>query len=790
MNLKQHLTYLTAVIFSTVIFFFYMSYRTINSNIDYELGIVNSEGVIDSVYVIRDNFSTPTIFSRNIDDLFFIFGKTVSSDRLFQFQMLKIFLNGEMSKFFGKDKIVQNSTSRLDSIVLKNQHLESDIFIKNLFLDDIADSLLIYLSEKNYSRIKNYCDGINDVVRKSKTISSIPFEIKKDLKSEEWKVKDVLKMYSLFSILTTIDLEKDLFISKLKNILTKEQFLYIAKQISTYSPDESLSKRDIKRQDNLFYESIYTIDNIEKSFLLKDYENFYFSSFFSKRHAYPFYSSVDEVYFQFHSSTKNYPSLYYPVNLINNESDKLNNSFKMNALTIVGLPFPIGAIFGNGNNKSEEKSRENKEFLFLAAPDSTAYSFKKRKITSKIEYRKKIRDIKIEIKNSSNLYLRSFYLEDGFLLSPLSQVEEDSLNNDIEYISFNKENLYESVNFLFSLFFEDDRIASLTNSGINGDKIDERNLPFLNYFFSKSNYKDPIEKYKKTISYINNKRMNDSLIKNELFLSYESSKRFTKLSLGNGFIDKYFDKEKRNISEVDSNSLVSRYNIAIFVFNEISNWNRINIKESRGSFFFNNFISKFIENSFSDEFSQEMESNKNSLLRYLKQNLGYSLNIINDKTGNLFLDNISTIDKVETFEQIFLKSLTDTDTTFNSTAGYGDDIQFLSSLYSDKFNTVLAPLKGVKIKINGNGLSFKKVADNVLPTFIYKISNEVENSNNGNQFIFAGGISENSLSTYYDDQLSFWKDDIYSDFFDLNLSKNLLDESIEKNNYLLIIPAK
>ncbi len=790
MQLKQHLTYLIAVIFSTVIFFFYMSYRTINSNIDYEVGIVNSQEVFDSVYVIRDNFSIPTVFSRNIDDLFFTFGKTISSDRLFQLQMLKIFLNGEMSKFFGKDKIVQNSSVKLDSIVLKNQHLESDMFIKNLFLDDIADSLLIYLSEKNHSRIKNYCDGINDVVRKSKTVSSIPFEIKKDIKSEEWIVKDVLKLYSLFSILTMIDFEKDLFISKLKNVLPKEQFLYIAKQVSTYSPGESLSKRDRKREDNLFYESIYSIDNLEKSFLLKDYENFYFSSFFSKRDAYPFYSSANEIYFQFHSSTKNYPSLYYPINLINNESDKQNNSFKMNALTIVGLPFPIGAIFGKSNGKSEGKSRGNKEFLFLAASDSTAYSFKKRKVTSRIRYRKKIRDIKIEIKNSSSLYLRSFYLEDGFLLSPLSQVEADSLNNDIEYISFNKKNLYKSVNFLFSLFFENNRIASLASSGINGDKIDEIKIPSLNYFFNKSNYKHPIEKYKKTISYINNKRMNDSLIKNELYLSYESSKRFTKLSLGNGFIDKYFDKEKINISEVDSNSLISRYDKAIFVYNEISNWNRINIKESRGSFFFNNFVSKFIENTFSDEFGQEMESDKNFLLRYLEQNLGYTLNIINDNTSNLFLDNISTIDKVETFEQILLKSLTDTDTTFNSTAGYGDVIQFLSSLYSDKFNTVLTPLKGEKIKINGNGLSFKKVGDNVLPTFIYKISNEVENSNNENQFIFAGGISENSLSSYYDDQLSFWKDDIYSNFFDLNLSNNLLDESIEKNDYLLIIPSK
>ncbi len=55
MQLKQHLTYLVAIFFLTIVFFLYMSYREINSSIDYEVGTIQSKKVIDSIYIVRDN---------------------------------------------------------------------------------------------------------------------------------------------------------------------------------------------------------------------------------------------------------------------------------------------------------------------------------------------------------------------------------------------------------------------------------------------------------------------------------------------------------------------------------------------------------------------------------------------------------------------------------------------------------------------------------------------------------------------------------------------------------------
>ena len=772
MQIKQHIIYFILIFLLTLSFFFYMSYREINKSIDYDLGEIKSNQVIDSIYITRDNFSIPTIYSKNINDLFFSFGKVVSIDRLFQLQLLKILLNGEMSRFFGEDKIIIDTKSPRDSIAFNSGHLNSDKFIKNLFLDDIADSLLIYLSAENRARIQNYCNGINSTIKKRKNISSIPFEIKKNIISVEWNIKDVLKLYSLFSILTSIDIEKDLFISKLKSSLPKNQFLYISKQISVHKYPPSSTKREKKKLDKAFYKKVYPIDNISNSFLLKNSDSFYFNSFYKQRFSYPFFSG-NELYYSYYSSSNNYPSLFYPINLINQQYYNDKNSFKMNILTIPGLPFPIGAL-------------SNNSAILLSPSDSTNYSFKLKEIKSETEFKKRIRNIVIERKKSSDIRIRSFYLDDGFLINPLISSQSDSTNifipKEIKYVYFDKLKFYKSANNFISLFF--DNIIHSSNHNLYQKKIEEIDIPNLNFLIK---YRDSsiVNGFRSTIPYFNNKRMNDSLIRNDLFLSYESSKRFNRLALGNDLIDKLSN-------DISLKNDSSNNNKSKFVYDKIGNWNRINIKESKGSFFYKNFILELLENTFSDEFS----SNDNGYcLNYIKQNINFSFNILFPKNkkmielANSFWDDKRTLDSTETFEDISHLSLAETDTSYNITVEEETSISFIPNLYSNKFNPILQPLKGKKVIIDGNEFGFKKTKKNILPTFIFKIPNLYDNGAR-NQFIFAGGISENPLSNFYDDQLSFWKDDIYNDFFDLNKSDELLEKAIDEDNYLLIIPEK
>ena len=130
---------------SFIIFLASLIYFTIQGLSPSYSGIIHNKSLLSDTIVSRDKYAIPRITSKNEEDAFFALGYVHAQDRLWQMQLLKRNIYGELSQLFGintlqKDRLMRHFQFKKickDTFLL--QHLsyprQSDHFVQQKKLE-------------------------------------------------------------------------------------------------------------------------------------------------------------------------------------------------------------------------------------------------------------------------------------------------------------------------------------------------------------------------------------------------------------------------------------------------------------------------------------------------------------------------------------------------------------------------------------------------------------------------------------------------------------------------------
>ena len=174
----------------------------------FNLGLSYCDAATASAITIeRDKYGVPHIFSKTLDGLYYGFGYVVAQDRLFQLEMLKRTVYGQLSEVYGEDYLPLDIKMRR----------ESPTQTKLQALYDGLDATTQYI-------LKSYTDGINAWIEKAlqEPDKYLPQEfIKYGIKPTPWTVLDATTPYiCIFGLF--MDLNNELDNANLYNSLVQK----------------------------------------------------------------------------------------------------------------------------------------------------------------------------------------------------------------------------------------------------------------------------------------------------------------------------------------------------------------------------------------------------------------------------------------------------------------------------------------------------------------------------------------------------------------------------------------
>ena len=130
-------------------------------------GALNMKPLKKKVEVYTDSYGVPHIFADNEPDLFFVAGYIAARDRLFQLSMVSLAVRGSLSS------------------VLGNKYLGTDIYLRTWRIHHTAKKLVQNMSPINRKIFEDFCNGIN--YRIKEVADDLPIEFKiLGFKPEEW----------------------------------------------------------------------------------------------------------------------------------------------------------------------------------------------------------------------------------------------------------------------------------------------------------------------------------------------------------------------------------------------------------------------------------------------------------------------------------------------------------------------------------------------------------------------------------------------------------------------------
>lgn len=157
-----------------------LSYKLLTKSHPKVEGRIESELLIDSVYVYRDENGIPHIYAKNEHDLYFALGFVHAQDRLWQMDLSRRIASGRLSEIFGA------------------QTIEIDKLFRTLGLYETTGKMQKFLSEKSIEVLKSYADGVNYFIQMNKGKYPIEFELL-GYEPEEWSIRDCLLITRLMS---------------------------------------------------------------------------------------------------------------------------------------------------------------------------------------------------------------------------------------------------------------------------------------------------------------------------------------------------------------------------------------------------------------------------------------------------------------------------------------------------------------------------------------------------------------------------------------------------------------
>jgi len=137
------------------------------------------DGIDDVIEIYWDKWGIPHVYAKSLKDCFFTIGYIHASHRLWQMELLRRLISGELSEIVGKDA------------------LNSDMHYRIIGLHRIAKNAAEKLSENKNSEMhelmNSYNRGVNTRIEELRENPPLEFLLL-NLKINEWKIEDSLKI--------------------------------------------------------------------------------------------------------------------------------------------------------------------------------------------------------------------------------------------------------------------------------------------------------------------------------------------------------------------------------------------------------------------------------------------------------------------------------------------------------------------------------------------------------------------------------------------------------------------
>jgi len=170
---------------------------------------IRLEGLNDEVVVIFDNWGVPHIFAKNLEDAYYAFGYIVARDRLFQMDLIRRVMAGNLSEIVGK------------------AGLSSDIFYRSIALVKYAERSLDNIKTK-YPNVYKYFEAFSKGVNYFMEHEKLPIEFQLlGYRPYKWKPLDSLLIAKAIEMGLTWDewdLERRVLVEKFGANKTEEIF--------------------------------------------------------------------------------------------------------------------------------------------------------------------------------------------------------------------------------------------------------------------------------------------------------------------------------------------------------------------------------------------------------------------------------------------------------------------------------------------------------------------------------------------------------------------------------------
>ena len=139
-------------------------------------GRISIEGLQGEVEILRDSYGMAHIYAQNDSDLYLAFGYVTAQDRLFQMDLMRRAVRGELAEIFGRRALKADKLFRIITSV------------KGL------DEILQELSPQLQKEIRAYTKGVNHFIQ----TASLPIEFSLlGYKPEPWRMEDTVTPYYL-----------------------------------------------------------------------------------------------------------------------------------------------------------------------------------------------------------------------------------------------------------------------------------------------------------------------------------------------------------------------------------------------------------------------------------------------------------------------------------------------------------------------------------------------------------------------------------------------------------------
>jgi penicillin amidase len=182
------LIFLTLLVAGTFVWFSHIAHASLPQL----NGRVQVQGLQATVRVLRDAHGVPHLIAANLDDLLFAQGYITAQDRLWQMDMTRRFVGGELSEILPSSTGIGSTTSK-DTGATRQQGtwLDHDKQQRILRLRAIAERVAEQLPAREHRFFEQYARGINAYIEEHRSLLPVEFRLL-EYSPKPWTVADSL----------------------------------------------------------------------------------------------------------------------------------------------------------------------------------------------------------------------------------------------------------------------------------------------------------------------------------------------------------------------------------------------------------------------------------------------------------------------------------------------------------------------------------------------------------------------------------------------------------------------